>query len=129
MATKSQPSPQRKAAPPSKPNARTPQRPQQSDHDGPVGKVNHYPVEAAIWHNFTQDGKSMYSVSFQRSYKTREGEWKRSTSFSGTDLLVLAQCATEAYHRIEDLRRADREEQPRPARQSNGYVTDEDVPF
>lgn len=71
----------------------------------------------------------MYSVSFQRSYKTREGEWKRSTSFSGTDLLVLAQCATEAYHQIDRLRAADAQEQPRPTRQANGHVTDEDVPF
>jgi hypothetical protein len=48
-------------------------------------------VTATIWEN---DG--FHSVDLQRAYKTREGDWKSSGSFSQGDLLNAAKCAERA---------------------------------
>lgn len=97
---------------PPKSNGRDPSDQAEEQNSGPTDRVRLFPVEAAIWMNYTQDGRAMYSASFQRSYKDREGAWKNTTSFGSQDLLVLAEAARAAYHLIERLRKADRENQP-----------------
>jgi hypothetical protein len=76
----------------------------------PVAKISLFPVAAAIWHN-EKDGRSFYSVSFQRSYKDEKGKWQNSDSFGLTDLLLLAKVADQAHSEIYKLRGADREVQ------------------
>jgi hypothetical protein len=73
----------------------------------PVAQVRFYPVTAAIWKNPTKDGKTFYSVTFDRSYKDEAGKYQHTDSFSGTDLLVLAKVADLAHTKIEELRAAD----------------------
>jgi hypothetical protein len=57
----------------------------------PVHKVKIGLIHAAIWEN---DGFN--SVEFSRSYKTSDGEWKNTSSFSQGDLLNLSKCAERA---------------------------------
>lgn len=76
----------------------------------PAAKVIMFPITAAIWRN-EKDGRSYYSVSFQRSYKDDKGKWKNSESFGPGDLLLLAKVADAAHSQILTLWEASREEQ------------------
>jgi hypothetical protein len=69
-----------------------------------------FPVTAAIWRN-EKDGRSFYSVSFQRSYKDEKGKWRNSESFGAGDLLLLAKVADAAHSEVQKLRDANREDQ------------------
>lgn len=62
-------------------------------------------LRAVIWANQASDGRIRYSVQFTRGYKTEQGNWKESRSFSGPDLLRIAQLAQQAYSRIAELQR------------------------
>jgi hypothetical protein len=73
----------------------------------PVTKISMFPVTAAIWENRT-DGKSYYSVTFQRSYRDDKGNWQNSDSFGTADLLLLAKVADQAHSEIHKLRGANR---------------------
>lgn len=59
--------------------------------DQPVFKFKTGLITATIWDN---DG--FFSVDLSRSYKTNEGEWRNTTSFSHSDLLNVAKCAERA---------------------------------
>lgn len=52
----------------------------------PVKKFNVGAVQAAIWSNEKKDGKQFFSVSFDRRYKDKGGEWKSSNSLATNDL-------------------------------------------
>jgi hypothetical protein len=82
-----------------------------SNTSKPAAKISMFPVNAAIWHN-EKDGRSFYSVSFQRSYKDEKGNWQHTDSFGLGDLLLLAKVADQAHSEILKLRDADRETQP-----------------
>ena len=46
----------------------------------PASKIDTFwPLTAAIWRNESQDGKAWYSVSFERSYKDKDGNRQSST--------------------------------------------------
>ena len=57
----------------------------------PIFKFKIGLITATIWDN---DG--FYSVDMSRSYKTNEGEWRSTNSYSQSDLLNLAKCAERA---------------------------------
>ena len=80
-----------------------------SNTSKPAAKVSLYPVTAAIWRN-EKDGRSFYSVSFQRSYRDDKGKYRHSESFGAGDLLLLAKVADQAHSEILRLRAADRQE-------------------
>jgi len=67
-------------------------------------------VSASIWQNPTAEGRTFYSVTFERSY--RDGDaYKSASSFNHDDLLNLAKLAerAEAYIAVkvaEDRTRA-----------------------
>lgn len=52
-------------------------------------------ITASVWKNSTRDGESFRTVSIERRYKDRDGEWKSTNSFSSRQLqsviVVLAQ--------------------------------------
>jgi hypothetical protein len=76
----------------------------------PVHKISLYPVSAAIWRNDSERG-AFYSVTFQRSYKGKDGKYTSSDSFNGSDLLLLAKVADQAHTEIERLRANDKDAQ------------------
>ena len=73
----------------------------------PVDEVRIGAVKAAIWRNETDNG-SRFNVTFSRSYKDSEGEWKSTHSFRRDDLLVVAKVADQAHSRIFELKREEK---------------------
>lgn len=66
-----------------------------NEKNTPVHKIQHGYIEAAIWKN-TGEKRDFYSVTFSRNYRSNES-WNSSNSFSGSDLLLLAKAADDAY--------------------------------
>jgi len=60
----------------------------------PAHTVRHGGVRATIWRNEAKSG-AFYSVSFQRSFHTKDG-WQETHSYGLRDLAALAACAAEA---------------------------------
>ena len=52
-------------------------------------------ITATIWEN---DG--FYSVDIARAYKTQDGDWRNTSSFSHNDLLNVSKCAERAENWI-----------------------------
>jgi hypothetical protein len=77
-----------------------------SDNNKPSGKINLYPVSAAIWRKETDKGV-FYSVTFEKSYKDSSGKWQSSSSFSESDLLLVAKAANLAHDEIQEQHRKD----------------------
>ena len=53
-------------------------------------------IHGAIWQNSGDNGP-WYNVTFSRSYRDANDDWKSTDSFSVDDLLVLAKVANEAH--------------------------------
>jgi hypothetical protein len=76
----------------------------------PVQTIRYGSVRAAIWRNMVDNGNAsrpLYCVTFSRSYKDGENNWKESASFGADDLLLLAKAADEAHTWIARQRSAD----------------------
>jgi hypothetical protein len=63
----------------------------------PVQVIRFGVVKGLIWKNLDEQGRCRYGVSFQRLYRTPEGEWAISHSFSARELLALAQVAEACW--------------------------------
>lgn len=56
-------------------------------------------VECAVWENDNKfnPGQKTYSFSFQKSFKTKSGDWKQTGFFSDKDLLILSKLASFVF--------------------------------
>ena len=72
----------------------------------PVEEVRIGSIKAAIWRNETEKGVR-YSVTFEKSYKDSSGKWQSTSSFSESDLLLVAKAANLAHDEIQDNHRRD----------------------
>lgn len=61
----------------------------------PATTFKHGTVKAAVWENTGKDGL-FYSVTFSRSYKDAEGNWRNTSSFGGNDLEDLSRASCDA---------------------------------
>ena len=75
----------------------------------PVDEVRLGALKAAIWRN-ERDNGARFNVTFSRSYRDSEGNWKSTSSFGRDDLLVVAKLADRAHSRIFALQREDRKD-------------------
>lgn len=76
----------------------------------PVHTIRYGAVRAAIWRNVIDNGNAsrpMYNVSFSRSYKDGDNNWKDSANFGVDDLLLVAKAADEAHSWIARQKAAD----------------------
>lgn len=102
------------------------------DTNRPVHNVRYGAIKAAVWRNVVDNGNAsrpMYNVTFSRSYKDGEDNWRDSQSFGYDDLLVVAKAANDCHSWIagqlaRDAQEAkadrmEREEQPAPQQQSS----------
>ena len=62
-------------------------------------------LSASIWPQVTDDQSIFYTVTFERLYE-KDGELKNSHSFSGAELLRIAELSRLAYQKIGEIRRA-----------------------
>lgn len=75
----------------------------------PTGKLRLGAINAAIWANQTGgEGRTIYSVTFDRRYKAADDSWKSADSFGRDDLLKLAKLADMVHSRIVEMQQADR---------------------
>jgi len=74
----------------------------------PVATFKQGGVEVSVWKNSGEQG-DIYNATIRKSYKDeKSGEWKESTSFSPTDLAVLAQLSGQAFQAIGELKAQSR---------------------
>ena len=82
-----------------------------SNTSKPVAKVKMSPIHAAIFRNETSDGRAYYTTVFERRYRDEAGNWKSGSSFSTSELLLLAKAADRSHTEILQLQESDRQAQ------------------
>lgn len=65
----------------------------------PVAELRDRAIKAAIWRN---DGKNrvFHAVTFSRSYRDQDGTYRDGDSYTGPQLLQLADLARRVYHDV-----------------------------
>lgn len=63
----------------------------------PEKKIRAGTISATIWKNKTEENREFRTVTFEKSYKDKNGEWKTTNSLSSTDLPKAAMVLTKAY--------------------------------
>ncbi|MBK9584601.1 MAG: hypothetical protein IPO55_01605 [Alphaproteobacteria bacterium] len=63
-------------------------------------------LKASIWRNEGENGIS-YATVLARTYRTEDGAYRESNSFSGSELLRVSELARKAYDRTGELRQND----------------------
>ena len=76
----------------------------------PFKKLRDGAVGAAIWKNTTNDGKTFYSVTYDRVYTDKDEKIGNDTSFSGSNILKQQRLAGKAYDLIKQLEAKDKAE-------------------
>ena len=67
----------------------------------PVDRLRIGALTASIWENQGVNGEGkFYAVTFERSYRVGEGDWKTTQSFGRNHLLAVAKLADQAHTRI-----------------------------
>ena len=66
----------------------------------PIKKFSVGGIQLAIWENEGQENRKFYSVSFDRRYKDKEGNWKSTTSLGANDLPKAILALQKAYEFI-----------------------------
>ncbi len=69
----------------------------------PIETIRDGSLKATIWENDSEKG-SFFSVNISRTYKDEEENYHDSASFSGAELLRIANLASKAYDRVVELR-------------------------
>ena len=69
----------------------------------PVKKLQDGLLHLAIWERETDKG-NFYSVTYERRYKNKDGEWTGTKSLGEDDLLGMAELMRQAYKEIKLLR-------------------------
>jgi hypothetical protein len=74
----------------------------------PAAKFKHGGIEVTVWPNQAENG-TMYNTTITNSYKDEKaGEWKPTSSFSPTDLLVVGELSRQAFAKISELKQQGR---------------------
>ena len=66
-------------------------------------------IKATIWENEGEKGP-FFAVTIAKTYTDRDGNLRDTQSFSGTDLLRVAELSRAAYARTNELRQEFRQE-------------------
>ena len=69
---------------------------------GPVKQCRLEDVSASVFAR-ERDGRTFYSVSFTRSYKDRDGQWKYTKNFDVADLGKVVTVTQQAAEWIHDM--------------------------
>jgi hypothetical protein len=85
----------------------------QSNKLQPAEQVRIGSVKAAIWKNEGDNG-AYFNVTFQRLYRSEDGQWLSTSGFGQSDLLVLAKLADAAHTRVLQLIASEQKQQRLP---------------
>ena len=86
----------------------------------PVEVIRDGSLKATIWENEGENG-ILYSTTLARTYHANDGSLKDSHSFSGSELLRVAELARQAYGAVSAFRR---DQVPEPEPQHEESLTD-----
>ncbi len=67
----------------------------------PAAKLREGTLSAEIWEN-ARDDSVQHNVTFARSWQDKDGNWRKSQSFSERDLLALQHLAGRAHDAIRE---------------------------
>jgi len=76
----------------------------------PVAACQFDRVHAAIWRNVYKDGNPAYFASFTRSFRTDDGEFRTTTSFTNRDLPHLILAVEWAIEQLQAFKATEPEE-------------------
>jgi hypothetical protein len=74
----------------------------------PVYKQKSHGIEVAVWKR-EHDGKAFYSISINRSYRDKDGDWQNSNSFNLEDRDILMDYLNRAFKDAQARLDADRD--------------------
>ncbi len=80
----------------SKPATQQEAKPTSTTTNRPAHRIRMSRILATLWKNHSENGP-WFNVTFSRSYKDANDEWKSTDSFTAGDLLLLAKLANEAH--------------------------------
>ena len=86
------------------------------DNNRPARVLRDGYLKAAIWANHGEKGV-YHTVTFARTYTDENGVVRDSNSFSGSDLLRIAELARESYKAIRELTAEARKTRKKQAEQ------------
>ncbi|MBK6895475.1 MAG: hypothetical protein IPH06_02655 [Alphaproteobacteria bacterium] len=86
----------------------------------PLEVIRDGALKATIWENEGENGV-LYSTMLARTYHANDGALKDSYSFSGSELLRIAELARQAYEAVKVMRR---DHAPEPEPQHEESLTD-----
>ena len=67
-----------------------------AENNRPIYKYQIGGVECAVWAKQATDGRPYFQFTFQKTYKSKDGKYMHTTSFSKADLPLLATLANRA---------------------------------
>lgn len=83
---------------------------EETKRNAPIDIIRNGSLKASIWKNPKDDGSgSFLSVTFARTFKDADGNLRDSSSFSGRDLLVIAELARQSYNTVSNFSSVDLE--------------------
>lgn len=71
---------------------------------GPLHRLADGKLKATVWENEGKDGV-YHTVTLAKTYEDRDGQLRDSHSFTGGELLRIAELARESHGVIRDIRR------------------------
>ncbi|MEM7060253.1 MAG: hypothetical protein AAF557_21950 [Pseudomonadota bacterium] len=75
------------------------------DQNHPLDTLRDGRLKATVWENQNESGETYHTVSLAKTYEDRNGKLQDSHSFSGSELLRVAELAREAHGVIREVRR------------------------
>lgn len=94
--------------------------PGNSAKNKPIDVIRDGSLKATIWENDCENGV-IYSTTLARTYHANDGSLKDAHSFSGSELLRIAELARQAYATVNAHRR---DHAPEPEPQHEESLTD-----
>jgi len=64
---------------------------------GPATTFRHRGISASVFENISDKDRTYFSVSIQRRYKDKEGNWQNSSNFLRDELPVLEHLTRQAF--------------------------------
>lgn len=89
----------------------------------PAARLREGDLNADVWENSHEKG-TQHRVTFSKSFRDQEGDWKKSSSFGADDLLSLQHLAGRAHDAIRERQQERRD----PAQTRSRSRRDRDQP-
>ncbi|MEM9840249.1 MAG: hypothetical protein AAF830_13980 [Pseudomonadota bacterium] len=70
----------------------------------PIETLRDGNLKASVWENQGEKGP-YFTVTLAKTYKDEQGSYRDTQSFTGTEILRVAELGRVAYHLTNDLRR------------------------